>query len=66
MDINIVIRQFEQTLIATINQNDLPIEIKRLAMLDVMRQVQSAADDFIQNAIVAENKEEESNDNTEH
>jgi len=66
MDINIAIRQFEQTLIATINQNDLPIEIKRLAMLDVMRQVQSAADDFIQNAIVAENKEEESNDNTEH
>ncbi len=66
MDINIAIRQFEQTLIETINQNNLPIEIKRLAMLDVMRQVQSAADDFIQNAIVAENKEEESNDNTEH
>lgn len=66
MDINIAIRQFEQTLIESINQNNLPIEIKRLAMLDVMRQVQSAADDFIQNAIVAENKEEESNDNTEH
>lgn len=66
MDINVAIRQFEQTLIETINQNNLPIEIKRLAMLDVMRQVQSAADDFIQNAIVAENKEEESNDNTEH
>jgi len=66
MDINIAIRQFEQSLIETINQNNLPIEIKRLAMLDVMRQVQSAADDFIQNAIVAENKEEESNDNTEH
>ena len=66
MDINIAIRQFEQALIETINQNNLPIEIKRLAMLDVMRQVQSAADDFIQNAIVAENKEEESNDNTEH
>lgn len=66
MDINIAIRQFERTLIETINQNNLPIEIKRLAMLDVMRQVQSAADDFIQNAIVAESKEEESNDNTEH
>ena len=66
MDINVAIRQFEQTLIETINQNNLPIEIKRLAMLDVMRQVQSAADDFIQNAIVAENKEEDSNDNTEH
>ena len=66
MDINIAIRQFEQSLIETINQNNLPIEIKRLAMLDVMRQVQSAADDFIQNAIVEENKEEESNDNTEH
>lgn len=44
---NLQIREFEQNIINYINQVNLPIEVKRLAIKDVFYQVDKMAEDAI-------------------
>lgn len=41
---NLIIRKFRQQLIATVNASTLQIEIKRLVMQDVLREVEGVAE----------------------
>lgn len=44
---NLQIREFEQNIINYVNQVNLPIEVKRLAIKDVFYQVDKMAEDAI-------------------
>lgn len=41
------IRKFEASLVAHINHNKLPAEIKRLVLFEIYKQVSEAADDIV-------------------
>lgn len=41
------IRKFEASLVAHINHNRLPVEIKRLVLFEIYKQVSEAADDVV-------------------
>lgn len=45
------IREFQMSITSFINQSDLPMEVKRLCMLDILNQLQTAADSEIRQQI---------------
>lgn len=61
---NLEIREFSQAIINFVNGSQLPIEVKRLALEDILRQVDSAASEIIRSEIAdrdMNNKEEQDN-----
>ena len=65
MGINAEIRGFHQGLVDYINKSGLPIELKRLVIADVARQIDLAAEAIIkQEQEVAPVQQEEANDHT--
>lgn len=61
---NLEIREFSQAIINFVNGSQLPIEVKRLALADILRQVDSAASEIIRSEIEdrdMNNKEEQDN-----
>lgn len=63
MGINAEIRGFHQGLVDYINKSGLPIELKRLVIADVARQIDLAAEAIIKQE-VAPVQQEEANDHT--
>lgn len=55
---NLEIREFSQAIINFINRSALPVEVKRLALSDILHQLDSAADTAIQGEIVERDKKE--------
>lgn len=64
---NLEIREFSQAIINFINSSALPVEVKRLALSDIMHQLDSAANTILQNEIAERdrlaNEEKEEQDN---
>lgn len=61
---NLEIREFSQAIINFVNGSQLPIEVKRLALADILRQVDSASSEIIRSEIAdrnMNNKEEQDN-----
>ena len=54
------IRRLSEKLVATLNENPLPIEIKRLVLKDIYLQVESKAQEIIEQEKAEEQKKEES------
>lgn len=48
---NLEIREFSQAIINFVNGSQLPVEVKRLVMADIMHQLDSAANAILQNEI---------------
>lgn len=55
---NLEIREFSQAIINFINSYALPVEVKRLALSDILHKLDSAADTAIQGEIVERDKKE--------
>jgi len=55
--INAEIRTFQMGLVAHINESPLPIELKRLVLQDVIRQVNQVAESQIQAEIKADTEQ---------
>lgn len=55
---NLQIREFSQSIINFVNQSQLPMEVKRIALLDILRQVETEANEVIRSEIEARNKAE--------
>lgn len=55
---NLEIREFSQAIINYVNSSRLPIEVKRLALSDIMHQLDSAANTILQNEISERNRKE--------
>lgn len=61
---NLEIREFSKAIINFVNGSPLPVEVKRLALSDIMHQLDSAANTAIQGEIVErDRKEKEAQDN---
>lgn len=61
---NLEIREFSQAIINFINSSSLPVEVKRLALADILHQLDSAANTAIQGEIVErDRKEKEAQEN---
>lgn len=61
---NLEIREFSQAIINFVNSSALPVEVKRLALSDIMHQLDSASNTAIQGEIVErDRKEKEGQDN---
>ena len=55
---NLEIREFSQAIINFVNGSALPVEVKRLALSDIMHQLDSAANTAIQGEIVERDRKE--------
>lgn len=44
---NIKIKEFQQAIVNFINESELPIEVKRLSLAEIMHKLESAADAVI-------------------
>lgn len=55
--INLQIRQFREDIISATNASHLPVEVKRLVFVEVMKQLHEAADSVIQNELVQAKEE---------
>ena len=68
MGINAEIRGFHHGLVDYINKSGLPIELKRLVIADVARQIDRAAEEIIKKELEAQEvapvQQEETNDHT--
>ena len=53
------IREFSQSIINHVNSSPLPIEIKRLALLDIVHQVEEVTNVTLKNEISARDAEKE-------
>ncbi len=63
--INVQIRQFKERIISETNASPLPIEVKRLVFVEVMKQLQEVADSVINTELAQsaqESKKEEDSD----
>ena len=64
---NLEIREFSQAIINFVNSSALPVEVKRLALADILHQLDSAANTILQNEISERDKlikeEKEGQDN---
>ena len=61
---NLEIREFSQAIINFVNSSALPVEVKRLALADILHQLDSAANTAIQVEIAErDKKEKEGQDN---
>lgn len=61
---NLEIREFSQAIINFVNSSQLPMEVKRLALADILHQLDSAASTILQNEIAERDrlaKEEQDN-----
>lgn len=61
---NLEIREFSQAIINFVNSSQLPVEVKRLALADILHQIDSAASTILQNEIAERDrlaKEEQDN-----
>lgn len=54
---NITIREFQQSIINFINETKLPLEVKRLVLLEVTRQVTEASEMQIRNEVAEREKQ---------
>lgn len=61
MGINFTIRKFYNDVINVINQHDLPIEIKRLCLAEIMQELSMVAEKQIQEEIRQEREMQEEN-----
>ncbi len=55
---NLEIREFSQAIINFVNGSPLPVEVKRLALSDIMHQLDSAANTAIHGEIVERDRKE--------
>lgn len=64
---NLAIRAFRNKLINSINEENLPIEVKRLVVREILDQINETSENEIQFEIkkLEENKEEKENGSTE-
>ena len=60
MNLNLIIRRFEQKLINCINDEPLPIELKRLVLKDILEQVESESNKAINRELTNESVEQSS------
>lgn len=54
---NLAIREFQQSIINYINETKLPLEVKRLVLVDIARQVSEASDMQIKSEVAQRDKE---------
>lgn len=52
MGINTQIKEFQQKVLSVINQENLPVEVKRLALVEIMHAINDAVDREIENETV--------------
>ena len=63
---NLKIREFSQAIINFVNDSPLPIEVKRLTLVEILHQIDSAANSILQREIserdsMQQEKEEQDN-----
>ncbi len=51
MGINLIIREFKNSVIKTINDYALPIEVKRLSLAEIMMELSTKAEEQIQEEV---------------
>lgn len=63
---NLMIRQFKENIIQEINASQLPIEVKRMTLSEIMKQVEEVAENVIEQELAmqaeAEKKEGEADE----
>lgn len=63
MGINTQIKEFQQKVLSVINQENLPVEVKRLALVEIMHAINDAVDREIEketaNATIKQEEAEE-------
>lgn len=63
---DLLIREFKNSIISFVNQSDLPMEIKRLCLSEILKDVSDASDSVIKDQLVSRsNLESEANKNAE-
>lgn len=63
---DLLIREFKNSIISFVNQSDLPMEIKRLCLSEILKDVSDASDAVIKDQLVSRsNLESEANKNAE-
>ena len=63
---DLLIREFKNSIISFVNQSDLPMEIKRLCLSEILQDVSDASDAVIKDQLVSRsNLESEANKNAE-
>ena len=63
---DLLIREFKNSIISFVNQSDLPMEIKRLCLSEILKDVSDAPDAVIKDQLVSRsNLESEANKNAE-
>ena len=62
---NLIIRRFEQKLISCINDEPLPIELKRLVLKDILEQVEAESNKAINIELTNESVEQSSEEVSE-
>lgn len=64
---NLEIREFSQAIIYFVNGSPLPVEVKRLALSDILHQIDSATNSILRNEIAERDKrvKEEQDNGTE-
>lgn len=65
MNLNLIIRRFEQKLINCINDEPLPIELKRLVLKDILEQVEAESNKAINRELTNESVEQSSEEVSE-
>ena len=63
---NLKIREFSQAIINFVNDSPLPIEVKRLTLVEILHQIDSAANSILQREIAERDRmqqEKEEQDN---
>lgn len=56
---NLEIREFSQAIINFVNQSPLPIEVKRLALSDILSQIEPLADNAVKAELATRTAEED-------
>ena len=63
---DLLIREFKNSIISFVNQSDLPMEIKRLCLSEILKDESDASDAVIKDQLVSRsNLESEANKNAE-
>lgn len=52
---NLKVREFQQAIINFANQSDLPIEVKRLCVADVLKQLEEQANEALRKEVLQRN-----------
>lgn len=60
--INVSIRELENRLVNTLNESDVPIECKRLVLLNIYNQAKTQSDEIVMKEINEFNKGEQEKD----